>query len=101
MLFGIVSPTRPLLMTLMVAFDLSLKSSRRNTSGYVAADLSAQSPTVEDDQRGTTPDNPTSIAAPMDAIPAARDSIPVFPQTTGRFSLDNPWRQPFAKYQIN
>src|SRR6516165_12308479 len=53
MLFGIVSPTRPLLTTLIVAFDLSLKSSRRITSGYVAADLSTQSPTVEDDPIAT------------------------------------------------
>jgi hypothetical protein len=36
-----------------VAFDLSLKSSRRITSGYVAADLSTQSPTVEDDPIAT------------------------------------------------
>jgi len=53
MLFGIVSPTRPLLMTLIVAVDLSRESSRRITSGYVAADLSTQSPTVEEDPIAT------------------------------------------------
>ena len=53
MLFGIVSPIRPLLMTLIVALDLSLESSRRITSGYVAADLSTQSPTVDDDPIAT------------------------------------------------
>src|SRR6202040_3103709 len=53
MLFGIVSPIRPLLMTLIVALDLSLESSRRITSGYVAADLSTQSPTVDDNPIAT------------------------------------------------
>jgi hypothetical protein len=53
MLFGIVSPIRPLLMTLIVALDLSLESSRRITSGYVAVDLSTQSPTVNDDPIAT------------------------------------------------
>src|SRR3974390_53940 len=53
MFFGIVSPIRPLLMTLILAFDLSLESSRRITSGYVAADLSTQSPTVDDDPIAT------------------------------------------------
>jgi len=53
MLFGIVSPTRPLLMTSILAFDLSLDSSRRITSGYVAADLTCQSPTVDDDPIAT------------------------------------------------
>jgi hypothetical protein len=53
MLFGIVSPIRPLLMTLIEALDLSLESSRRITSGYVAADLSCQSPTVEDEPIAT------------------------------------------------
>jgi hypothetical protein len=40
-------------MTLIMAFDLSLTSSRRITSGYVAADVSTQSPTVEDDPIAT------------------------------------------------
>jgi hypothetical protein len=53
MFLGIVSPTRPLLMTLTLAFDLSRVSSRRITSGYVAADLSTQSPTVDDDPIAT------------------------------------------------
>jgi hypothetical protein len=41
------------LMTLIVALDLSLESSRRITSGYVAADLNTQSPTVDDDPIAT------------------------------------------------
>jgi hypothetical protein len=36
-----------------VAFDLSLESSRRITSGYVAADVSTQSPTVDDEPIAT------------------------------------------------
>jgi hypothetical protein len=39
-------------MTLIVAFDLSLESSRRITSGYVA-DLRTQRPTVGDDPIAT------------------------------------------------
>jgi hypothetical protein len=53
MLFGIVSPIRPLLMTLIVSVDLSLESSRAITSGYVAAEVSTQSPTVDDDPIAT------------------------------------------------
>ena len=52
-LFGIVSPIRPVLMTSIAAFDLSLETSRRITSGYVAADLSTQSPTVDEDSIAT------------------------------------------------
>jgi hypothetical protein len=40
-------------MILISAFDLSLESSRRMTSGYVAADWSTQSPTVEDEPIAT------------------------------------------------
>jgi hypothetical protein len=36
-----------------VALDLSLESSRRITCGYVAADRSTQSPTVDDDPIAT------------------------------------------------
>ncbi len=49
----IVSPTRPVLMTSMLMFDLSLESSRRITSGYVAADVSTQRPTVDDEPIAT------------------------------------------------
>jgi hypothetical protein len=40
-------------MTSIAAFDLSLEISRRITSGYVAADLSTQSPTVDEDSIAT------------------------------------------------
>src|SRR3981189_1536857 len=53
MLSGIVSPIRPLLTTLIFAFGLSLESSGRITSGYVAAERSTQSPTVEDEPIAT------------------------------------------------
>ena len=53
MLFGIVSPIRPLLMILIEALDRSLESSRRITSGYVAADLCTESPTADDDPIAT------------------------------------------------
>jgi hypothetical protein len=77
MLVGIVSPIRPLLMTLIVALDLSLESSRRITSGYVAADSEtlkfAERHFSADDnsscvREGALPDSPTSNAAPIDAI---------------------------------
>ena len=77
MLFKIVSPIRPLLMTLIVALDLSLESSRRITSGYVAADSEtlkfAERRLSADDnsscaREGAMPDNPISNAAPVDAI---------------------------------
>ena len=53
MLPGTVSPTRPLLMISMLTFDLSRDSSRRITSGYVAADVSTHRPTVEDEPIAT------------------------------------------------
>jgi hypothetical protein len=48
-------------MTLIVAFDPSLKNSRRIRSGYLAADVSTQNPTVEDEPIATIFKDPPEL----------------------------------------